>query len=51
MAKSKGSAKAQTVVKKMVKPKIKRKGIHSKKSISHLKTSKNYKKKYQGQGK
>lgn len=32
-------------------PKTKRKGIHSKKKTSHLKTSKNYKKKYVGQGK
>jgi hypothetical protein len=32
-------------------PKIKRKGIHAKAKTSHLKQSKNYKKKYRGQGK
>lgn len=31
--------------------KIKRKGIHAKAKTSHLKQSKNYKKKYRGQGK
>ena len=30
---------------------IKRKGIHAKSKISSLKSSKNYKKKYRGQGK
>jgi len=30
--------------------KIKRKGIHAKSKTSHLKQSKNYKKKYRGQG-
>lgn len=30
--------------------KIKRKGIHAKAKTSHLKQSKNYKKKYRGQG-
>jgi hypothetical protein len=33
------------------KTKIKRKGVHSKKKSSSLKTSKNYTKKYRGQGK
>ena len=33
------------------KVKVKRKGIHSKNKHSALKTSKNYCKKYQGQGK
>jgi hypothetical protein len=32
-------------------PKIKRPGIHAKAKTSHLKQSKNYKKKYRGQGK
>lgn len=32
------------------KTKIKRKGIHSKKKSSGLKSSKNYRKKYRGQG-
>ena len=31
--------------------KIKRPGIHAKSKTSHLKQSKNYKKKYRGQGK
>jgi hypothetical protein len=31
--------------------KIKRKGVHAKAKTSHLKQSKNYKKKYRGQGK
>jgi len=31
--------------------KIRRKGIHAKAKTSHLKQSKNYKKKYRGQGK
>tara|TARA_R110000744_G_scaffold145532_1_gene258222 strand:+ start:650 stop:790 length:141 start_codon:yes stop_codon:yes gene_type:complete len=33
------------------KPTTKRKGIHSKSKTSQLKASKNYKKKYKGQGK
>tara|TARA_R100000935_G_C2837219_1_gene168827 strand:- start:2451 stop:2591 length:141 start_codon:yes stop_codon:yes gene_type:complete len=33
------------------KVKTKRKGIHSKSNTSQLKSSKNYKKKYRGQGK
>jgi hypothetical protein len=36
--------------KKIVKEKIKRPGVHSKKKTSSLKTSKNYTKKYVGQG-
>ena len=35
----------------IVKPKIKRKGIHAKTKMSTVKGSKNYKKKYKGQGK
>lgn len=31
--------------------KVKRPGIHAKSKTSHLKQSKNYKKKYRGQGK
>lgn len=34
----------------LAKPRIKRKGVHSKKKTSNSKTSKNYKKKYRGQG-
>jgi hypothetical protein len=33
------------------KPKVRRKGIHAKSKSSSLKSSKNYKKKYKGQGK
>lgn len=35
---------------KKVKIKIKRKGIHAKSKMSSLKSSKNYTKKYKGQG-
>jgi hypothetical protein len=38
-------------VKGIVKNKVKRPGVHSKKKSSSLKTSKNYLKKYKGQGK
>lgn len=31
-------------------PKVRRPGIHAKSKTSHLKQSKNYKKKYRGQG-
>ncbi len=43
-------AKKELVVSGKVKPKIKRKGIHAKKKNSGSKNSKNYKKKYNGQG-
>lgn len=36
---------------KVEKPKIQRKGIHAKTKMSSVKGSKNYKKKYRGQGK
>lgn len=39
-----------TIVTRIEKPKRKRKGIHSKCKTSGLKTSKNYKKPYRGQG-
>lgn len=42
--------KNTSVAKRIEKIKIKRKGIHSKKKSSGLKSSKNYKKKYRGQG-
>tara|TARA_R100001163_G_C5023618_1_gene165774 strand:+ start:568 stop:702 length:135 start_codon:yes stop_codon:yes gene_type:complete len=43
---------AKTIITgKLFTPKIKRKGIHSKSKSSKLKTSRNYKKKYRGQGK
>ena len=38
------------ISKKIIKPKVKRKGIHSK-NLSRLKTSKQYKKPYNSQGK
>lgn len=34
----------------IVKPKVKRKGVHAKSKSSNLKSSKNYLKKYKGQG-
>lgn len=46
MAKSKVSESVRI----LFKPKKDRKGIHSKKKTSSLKQSKNYKKKYRGQG-
>jgi len=46
--KKSSSASASSLYK--AKPKVKRKGIVSKKRTSKLKSSKNYKKQYQGQG-
>jgi hypothetical protein len=43
--------KTNTAVAKVKKPKVKRPGIHSKAKTSALKSSKNYKKAYCGQGK
>ena len=43
--------KEKATVATRVKIKVKRKGVHSKKKASQLKTSKNYKKLYAGQGK
>jgi len=43
MAKAKEESKKENI-------KIKRKGIHSKTKMSSLKSSKNYTKKYKGQG-
>jgi hypothetical protein len=42
--------KESTGGKKIEKVKVKRPGTHSKKTQSNLKSSKNYKKKYRGQG-
>jgi hypothetical protein len=42
--------KNTSVAKRIEKIKVKRKGIHSKKKSSGLKSSKNYRKKYRGQG-
>jgi hypothetical protein len=44
-------AKQTNTVEKIAKPKIKRPGVHAKSKTSNLKTSKNYKKLYRGQGK
>ena len=35
---------------KIEKPKVRRKGVHAKTKMSGIKGSKNYKKKYRGQG-
>ena len=43
-------AKTQSPTNVLVKSKTKRPGVHSKKNTSVLKTSKNYKKLYNGQG-
>jgi len=46
------AAKKQTqTTKELIKRKVSRPGVHSKKKTSGLKTSKNYKKPYKGQGK
>lgn len=42
---------AKQIVINYIKVKVKRKGIHSKTKQSKLKSSKNYAKKYRGQGK
>jgi len=42
---------AKQIVINYIKVKVKRKGIHSKNKQSKLKSSKNYVKKYRGQGK
>ena len=41
----------RVVISKIFTPKKKRKGVHSKSKSSKLKSSKNYRKKYRGQGK
>ena len=43
-------AKVTNTVQKVEAPKVNRPGVHSKAQTSSLKTSKNYKKKYSGQG-
>lgn len=42
--------KSESTQSKLKRVKVRRPGIHSKKTHSNLKTSKNYKKKYKGQG-
>jgi hypothetical protein len=44
-------AKQTNTVEKVAKPKVKRPGVHAKSQTSSLKSSKNYKKLYRGQGK
>jgi hypothetical protein len=44
-------AKGQTTALKLDKSKVSRPGIHAKSKTSNLKSSKNYKKLYRGQGK
>ncbi len=44
-------ARSYSIVKVLEKPKKKRPGIHSKTRTSKLKSSRNYKKMYKGQGK
>ncbi len=41
----------RNVVKQIKRTKVKRKGVHAKSKTSHSKNSKNYKKKYNRQGK
>lgn len=43
--------KAQTAATFQERPKVNRPGVHAKTRTSNLKTSKNYRKKYRGQGK
>lgn len=43
-------ARNKTIITTFEKVKKKRKGVHSKSKSSSIKTSKNYKKKYRGQG-
>ena len=42
--------KKQAAIVKIVKPEVSRPGVHAKTKTSSLKTSKNYKKTYKGQG-
>lgn len=42
--------KSNNIENKQVKPSVKRPGIHAKSQTSSLKSSKNYRKKYSGQG-
>jgi len=44
-------ARVSTLSNKLERPKIKRPGIHAKTKTSNSKRSKNYQKKYRGQGK
>jgi hypothetical protein len=44
-------SKSKDTAKKIIKKKVSRPGVHSKKKTSVLKSSKNWKKPYRGQGK
>lgn len=44
-------AKQTNTVEKRIKPSVNRPGVHAKSQTSNLKSSKNYKKLYRGQGK
>lgn len=44
-------AKVTNTVVKLARPKVNRPGVHAKSQTSNLKSSKNYKKLYRGQGK
>lgn len=48
---AKTKTQKQTTVRERIKREVSRPGRHSKKKTSKLKTSKNYKKAYRGQGK
>jgi len=50
MAPTKGKSKSTSVVLKIAKKQVKRKGIHAKTKMSKIKTSKNYVKVSRGQG-
>lgn len=50
MAPSKGKSKTASVIVRVAKPKIKRKGVHAKTKMSKNKNSRNYVKTSRGQG-
>ena len=50
MAPAKGKSKSASVIVRIAKPKVRRKGVHAKTKTSKLKQSKNYKKLSRGQG-
>ena len=50
MAPSKGKSKTTSIIVRLAKPKVSRKGIHAKTKMSKNKNSKNYTKVSRGQG-
>ena len=50
MAPSKGKSKTTSIIVRLAKPKVSRKGIHAKTKMSKNKNSKNYTKVSKGQG-